>query len=82
MSISDHALHIDFPEYKDLIHELRQSDDHFKKLSDEYDKLDKSIRGLEFREVPTDDAHFNEMKLERAQLKDTLYSTLSKRNGS
>lgn len=81
MSISDHALQVDFPQYKELIRELRGSDTQFKELSDHYDKLDKSIRGLEFREVPTDDAHFNEMKMERAHLKDTLYSTLANHKG-
>ncbi|MEQ5833647.1 DUF465 domain-containing protein [Marinobacter sp. R17] len=81
MSISDHALNVDFPQYKELIRELRQSDATFKEMSDHYDKLDKSIRGLEFREVPTDDEHFNQMKMERAQLKDTLYGTLTKHGG-
>lgn len=77
MSISDHALHKDFPQYKDLIRELRSSDFEFKELCDQYDELDKSIRGLEYREVPTDDTHFVEMKKERAHLKDTLYTKLS-----
>lgn len=81
MSITDHALQVDFPQYKELIRELRGSDAQFKELSDHYDKLDKSIRGLEFREVPTDDAHFTEMKMERAHLKDTLYSTLTNHKG-
>ncbi|TBW55999.1 DUF465 domain-containing protein [Marinobacter halodurans] len=81
MSISDHALHEDFPEFRELIRELRKSDVKFKEMSDHYDKLDKSIRGLEYREVPTDDAHFNQLKLERAQLKDSLYTTLSKHGG-
>ncbi|MDX1755248.1 MAG: YdcH family protein [Marinobacter sp.] len=77
MSISDHALDIDFPDYKQAIFDLRKSDPAFRELSDQYDKLDKRIRGLEVREVPTDDLHFNEMKMERAHLKDQLYRQLS-----
>ncbi|MBD3655492.1 MULTISPECIES: YdcH family protein [Marinobacter] len=78
MSISDHALKNDFPEFAANILELRKSDDDFRKLSDDYDSLDKKIRGLEVRDVPTDDQHFNEMKLERARLKDTLYKRLTR----
>ncbi|MDX1457416.1 MAG: YdcH family protein [Marinobacter sp.] len=77
MSISDHALNVDFPDFKQAILELRKSDSAFRELSDQYDKLDKRIRGLEVREVPTDDQHFNEMKMERAHLKDQLYRQLS-----
>ncbi len=77
MSISDHALNIDFPDFQQVILELRKSDTAFRQLSDQYDKLDKKIRGLEVREVPTDDQHFNEMKVERAHLKDQLYRQLS-----
>lgn len=77
MTISDHALHKDFPQYKELIRELRNTDLHFKEMSDHYERLDKSIRGLEHREIPTDDTHFNELKKERAHLKDTLYYRLS-----
>lgn len=77
MSISNHALKVDFPDYKEAIQELRKSDPQFRELSDQYDALDKKIRGLEVRDVPTDDDHFREMKLERAQLKDRLYQQFS-----
>lgn len=73
MSISDHALKVDFPDYKEAIQQLRQTDPQFRELSDQYDALDKKIRGLEVRDVPTDDEHFRDMKLERAHLKDKLY---------
>ncbi|MGP4844116.1 YdcH family protein [Marinobacter sp. 1Y8] len=78
MTISNHALHLEFPEYGDTIHALRDSDNHFRNLSDQYHQLDKSIRGLESREVPTDDQHFNDLKTERAHLKDSLYTMLQK----
>ncbi|MDC0661276.1 YdcH family protein [Marinobacter sp. SS21] len=80
MSISDHALNVDFPDFQHVILELRKSNTAFRELSDQYDKLDKKIRGLEVREVPTDDQHFNEMKVERAHLKDQLYRQLSNRS--
>ncbi|SFM00180.1 YdcH family protein [Marinobacter zhejiangensis] len=77
MSISDHALNLDFPDYKDAILELRKTDPQFRELSDQYDALDKKIRGLEVRDVPTDDDHFRDMKMERAHLKDKLYHQFS-----
>lgn len=73
MSISDHALKVDFPDYQEVIQQLRNTDPQFRELSDQYDALDKKIRGLEVRDVPTDDDHFRDMKLERAHLKDRLY---------
>lgn len=80
MAISDHALNIDFPEYRDTIKELAGSDDHFRTLSTRYDQIDKKIRGLEVREVPTSDEHINDMKIERAHLKDTIYRELQRHN--
>lgn len=81
MAISDHALNIDFPEYRNAIKELAGSDDHFRRLSTRYDDLDKKIRGLEVREVPTSDEHINDMKIERAHLKDTIYRELVRYQG-
>ncbi len=81
MSISDHALNIDFPEHRNAIKELAESDNHFRKLSTRYDDIDKKIRGLEVREVPTSDEHINDMKIERAHLKDTLYRELVRQQG-
>jgi hypothetical protein len=81
MSVSNHALHLDFPEYKHSVQELRNTDEDFREQSDHYEKLDKTIRGLESREVPMDDEHFNELKKERAHLKDTLYHKLTAHGG-
>lgn len=82
MSVSNHALHLEFPEHKERVYQLRDSDTHFREQSDHYEKLDKTIRGLESRDVPMDDEHFTEMKKERALLKDTLYHKLTNGNGS
>ncbi|GAL07229.1 hypothetical protein JCM19237_4645 [Photobacterium aphoticum] len=73
----NHALFIEFPELQDKIKELKNSDEHFKQMSDRYHHLDHKIRGLECNNIPTDDAHFTQLKLERLQLKDKLYSLLS-----
>ncbi|TKB44711.1 YdcH family protein [Thalassotalea mangrovi] len=76
MPIENHALDIDFPEYAEKIQSLKATDTSFKSQSDEYHQLDKKIRTLEENNVPTDDEHFNEMKMQRAALKDILYARL------
>lgn len=79
MPIRAHTLEADFPEYAATIRQLRQEDLDFKIESDDYNKLDKEIRGLEERGITTDDNHFNELKIRRAHMKDHLYRRL--RNG-
>ncbi|MFV8781384.1 YdcH family protein [Microbulbifer sp. SA54] len=79
MPIRAHTLEADFPEYAATIRQMRQEDVDFKIESDDYNKLDKEIRGLEERGVATDDNHFNELKIRRAHMKDRLYRRL--RNG-
>lgn len=73
----NHALFIEYPEHQDRIKELKQTDEHFKQMADRYHQLDHKIRGLEVSNIPTDDQHFTQLKLERLQLKDKIYSILS-----
>ncbi|WP_299015491.1 YdcH family protein [uncultured Photobacterium sp.] len=73
----NHALFIEFPEMQDKIQELKMVDESFKAMSDRYHQLDHTIRGLESNNVPTEDSHFTQLKLERLQLKDKIYSILT-----
>ncbi|PSW03731.1 YdcH family protein [Photobacterium lipolyticum] len=73
----NHALFIEFPEMKNKIHQLKMADENFKSMSDRYHKLDHVIRGLECNNVPTEDQHYTQLKMERAQLKDKIYSALN-----
>ena len=50
-----HDLHHEFPEYDSIITELKTSNTHFKKLFDDYNKINKSIHRLETSEKYTDD---------------------------
>ncbi|KLV07062.1 hypothetical protein ABT56_05730 [Photobacterium aquae] len=72
-----HSLNVEFPEHQDRIQELKSSNEHFKLMADRYHHLDHKIRGLECSNVPTDDQHFTQLKLERLQLKDQIFSILS-----
>jgi len=76
MSEANHDLAHDFPEYKDRIHQLKQSDGHFSRLSTEYHELVKLLHRIEAQvETPSDDV-VEELKVKRVRLKDELYQML------
>jgi len=72
----NHSLLNEFPEYKEQIHHLKVSDEEFAEMARQYHDLDHQIRGLEKREVPTTDDCFEQLKLQRVQLKDKLYQKI------
>ncbi len=76
MTIENHALIYEFPEYKEKIRELKTSNHHFARLFAEYHELDRHIRRLEEEGVPVADETIEEMKKKRVLLKDELYHML------
>lgn len=74
----DHALLIDFPEYKSTILALNKSDEDFAAKSKRYHALDKEIRELELANDPIADAAMQDLKHERRELKDMLYYQMTK----
>ncbi|MAZ05511.1 DUF465 domain-containing protein [Marinobacter sp. SS8-8] len=76
MGISSHELHKEFPQYSDLIDELKSNDPRFDEKFREYAELDQEIEGLEKRGSPIGDDKLHRMKQKRAQLKDNLYQAL------
>lgn len=76
MSEANHDLAHEFPEYKNRIHELKQSDGHFIRLSGEYHELSKQLHRINSQlETPSDDA-IEELKVKRVRLKDELFQML------
>ena len=73
----DHSLTHDFVEHKQKIIDLSKNDSRFKKMADEYHKLDVEIRKLELEKVPVADDYFNGIKHKRSELKDRLYKRLN-----
>ncbi|PID47400.1 MAG: GTP-binding protein [Proteobacteria bacterium] len=72
-----HDLVHEFPEYKEKIHELKMSDNHFARLFDEYDELDHKLRRIQQEiETPSDEV-VEEFKKRRLHLKDQLFQMLS-----
>lgn len=77
MSDLNHSLYHDFPEHRETIQTLKREDPEFARLANEYHDLDHTVRGLESRDIPTSDQHFEELKLRRLKLKDELYRRLN-----
>lgn len=72
-----HALILDFPELTEKIHELKVSNNHFRKLFDEYHDLTHEIHSIETGASATSDLHLTELRKKRIHLKDELYKMLT-----
>ncbi len=72
----DHSLFNDFPEKTELINQLIATDSDFAAAARRYHALDKEIRNLELRNSPIDDQAMQQLKHDRAELKDALYRKL------
>ena len=76
MTITHHPLIEEFSEYKEVIHNLKLNNAHFRRLAHEYEGIDKSIvRAEQGIEIVNDD-YLDNIKKERLHLKDIIYSML------
>ncbi len=76
MGHTPHELADEFPEKVTRIHELRESDAHFAKLSDAYHTLNREIHRGETNVEPMDDLHLEELKKKRLLLLDEIAGIL------
>ena len=67
-----------FPEYRDLITQLKTTDAHFTRLFDEHNAVDQQILNMESRIEPATSDEIEVLKKEKLQLKDQLYVILKK----
>jgi uncharacterized protein YdcH (DUF465 family) len=65
-----------FPEYRDLITQLKTSDHHFLNLFDKHNALDQQIKNMEAHINPGTPAEIEALKKEKLHLKDQLYAIL------
>lgn len=77
MTIEHHDLVHEFPEHRDRIHELKVSNNHFRKLFDEYHELTSDIESMERETMPVATQTEEEAKKRRLHLKDELYQMLT-----
>ncbi|QYK02228.1 YdcH family protein [Shewanella psychrotolerans] len=73
----DHSLINEFPEHQATIVKLSKADPNFADAAKQYNALDKEIRELELNGAPIDDEAMNQLKHDRAELKDALYIRLT-----
>lgn len=67
-----------FPEYRDLITQLKTTDHHFTRLFDKHNAVDQKIKNIESRiETGTHD-EIEKLKKEKLQLKDDIYTIVKK----
>lgn len=67
-----------FPEYRDLITELKTSDRHFLNLFDKHNEIDQKIKNMENHIEPGTQLEIENLKKEKLVLKDELYNILRK----
>ena len=67
-----HDLIHELPEYRDQIHNLKISNNHFARLFEEYHEIDHEVHRIETGVETTSDDYLEEKKKERLHLKDEL----------
>ena len=67
-----------FPEYRDLITQLKTTDRHFLNVFDQHNELDQKIKNMESSISPGTHDEIETLKKEKLQIKDQLYVILKK----
>ncbi len=76
MSHTPHELHEEFPEFAARISTLKQSDAHFAKLADQYHEINRQVHRAETNVEPMEELAEMQLRKQRAQIKDEIYSYL------
>jgi len=76
MRVEKHDLAHEFPEYRDQIHQLKMTNQHFSNLFEEYHDVDHEVRRIEMEIETTSDDYLDKRKKRRLFLKDELYAIL------
>ncbi len=73
-----HDLNHEFPDLIEKIHEFKTTNNHFRKLFDEYHEVNNDIHRIETGAEATKDEVLTELRLKIVHLKDELYAILTK----
>ncbi|MBT8457521.1 MAG: YdcH family protein [Rhodobacteraceae bacterium] len=76
MSHTPHDLALDFPQYAQQIHDLREEDAHFARLLEQYNNINKQVGDAETNIRPMPQSEETALRKERMRLKDVLYHML------
>ena len=77
MSHVPHELHDEFPADAPILHELKLTDSHFRKLSDSYHEVNRAIHRAETNVEPASGQMLEELKKERLSLLDAVAQILA-----
>ena len=72
MSHTPHELAEEFPDKVEMMHELKTSDAHFARLSEEYHEINRAVHRAETNTEPMEDLAQSELRKKRAHLKDEI----------
>jgi len=78
MTNKAHDLSQEFPEYKDLIHNLKISNAHFAKLFEQYHEVNKELLRIEQEIETPSDEYIESDKKKRLNIKDELLEIIRK----
>ena len=70
-----------FPEYRDLISQLKSEDAHFERLFEKHNELDHRIKNMEAHIEHATLGEIEVLKKQKLMLKDELYQILRKADG-
>ena len=76
LQVLSHSLINEFPEYRDAIHDLKTSNNHFARLFDQYHHVDKEVHRIEEGVENTSDFYLEDLKKKRLHLKDEMYGMI------
>jgi uncharacterized protein YdcH (DUF465 family) len=71
-----------FPEYRDLISQLKTTDHHFNRLFEQHNAVDQKVKNMESRIEIGSHEDIETLKKEKLLLKDQIYALLKKASGS
>ncbi len=72
MTHTPHELVEEFPEQAARLHELKETDAHFRRIFDEYHEVNRAIHRAETRVEPVDEFREEELRKRRLRLKDEI----------
>ena len=73
-----HELANEFPEHKEIISRLKQTDTHFAKLAEQYHEVTSEIHRIDEAIETPSDAYTEDKKKQRLALKDQIFALISK----
>jgi uncharacterized protein len=71
-----HPLLVEFPEYREIILKLKSEHGHFRRMFEEYHRLDDQICRIEEDVERASDQELEDLKMKRVTLKDSLFHEL------